>query len=147
MATLGPLMSLAETEALVGRERAFEAELGHTFWVVERREDARLIGKCGIIRGRVAPILDLPEIGWRLASDCWGQGYITEAAQACARWFFANRDDEAIWAITSADNQRSRAVMTRLGMVHQPALDFDHPRLEPGDPLLRHVTYRLARAV
>lgn len=145
MATLGPVMTLAETEALVARERAFEAELGHTFWVVERRADQRLIGKCGVIRGRVEPILNLPEIGWRLAADCWGQGYISEAARACAAWFFANRADEAIWAITSSANLRSRAVMERLGMAYQPGLDFDHPRLAPGDSLLRHVTYRLDR--
>lgn len=145
MATLGPVMTLAETEALVARERAFEAELGHTFWVVERRSDQRLIGKCGVIRGRVEPILDRPEIGWRLASDCWGQGYITEAALACAHWYFAHHPDAAIWAITSEGNRRSRAVMERLGMAYQPGLDFDHPRLAADDPLLRHVTYRLDR--
>ena len=80
-----------------------------------------------------------------LLLDCWGQGYISEAARACAAWFFANRADEAIWAITSSANLRSRAVMERLGMAYQPGLDFDHPRLAPGDSLLRHVTYRLDR--
>lgn len=145
MATLGPVMELAETEAMVARERAFEAELGHTFWVVERREDARLVGKCGIIRGRDGPIEGKPEIGWRLASDCWGKGYITEAARACADWFFANRDAPAIWAITSIGNSRSRAVMERLGMQYRADLDFDHPRVPPDSPLLRHVVYELAQ--
>lgn len=146
MATLGPVMDLAETAAMVERERAFEAELGHTFWVVERKADARLVGKCGIIRGRDGPILGQPEIGWRLASDCWGHGYITEAARACIDWYFANRDGAAVWAITSAGNIRSRAVMARLGMAHQPELDFDHPRLAADSPLLRHVAYDLPRA-
>ena len=145
MATLGPVLELEGTRALVARERAFEAELGHTFWVVERREDGRLIGKCGIIRGRDGPIEGKPEIGWRLASDCWGHGYVTEAARACADWYFAHRDGDAIWAITSTTNQRSRAVMERLGMRHHPELDFDHPRLPADSPLLRHVAYELPR--
>jgi len=34
--------------------------------------------------------------------------------------------------------------MERLGMTHDPADDFDHPRVAPG-PFARHVLYRLAR--
>jgi ribosomal-protein-alanine N-acetyltransferase len=34
--------------------------------------------------------------------------------------------------------------MERLGMTHDPAEDFDHPRLPPG-PVKRHVLYRLER--
>lgn len=146
MATLGPVMTLDETRALVEREKAFEAELGHTFWVVERRADLRLIGKCGIIRGRDGPIAGKPEIGWRLASDCWGQGYITEAARGATAWFFANRPDDALWAITHDGNRRSRGVMERLGMTYRPELDFLHPRLDAGNPLRPHVTYCLTRA-
>ena len=42
-------------------------------------------------------------------------------------------------------NARSRAVMERLGMRHDAAWDFDHPRLPAGHPLQRHVLYRLRR--
>jgi ribosomal-protein-alanine N-acetyltransferase len=34
--------------------------------------------------------------------------------------------------------------MERLGMSRDPAEDFDHPALAPGDPLRRHVLYRLS---
>ena len=33
--------------------------------------------------------------------------------------------------------------MQRIGMTHDPADDFDHPRLAPGHHLRRHVLYRL----
>jgi ribosomal-protein-alanine N-acetyltransferase len=33
-------------------------------------------------------------------------------------------------------------VMARLGMTHDPADDFDHPRLARGDPLRRHELWR-----
>jgi RimJ/RimL family protein N-acetyltransferase len=35
--------------------------------------------------------------------------------------------------------------MERLGMSHDAAGDFDHPRLPAGHPLRRHVLYRLRR--
>ncbi|WP_225207405.1 GNAT family N-acetyltransferase [Novosphingobium huizhouense] len=145
MATLGPVMSLAETQALVERCMAMQARDGHCFWALERREDDRLIGWCGVIRGTVGPIEGRAEIGWRLASDCWGHGYASEAARATVDWVFAHLPDPDVWAITHAGNRRSRAVMERLGMAYRAGLDFDHPRLAADDPLLRHVTYALGR--
>jgi hypothetical protein len=35
--------------------------------------------------------------------------------------------------------------MERLGMTRDPADDFDHPTRPPGDPIRRHVLYRLSR--
>ena len=145
MATLGPVMSRDEVAALIERVRAVEAAHGHTFWALERKDDARLIGWCGLIVGSAGPVADKPEIGWRIARDCWGAGYVSEAARAAVAWFFANRPDPAIWAITNTDNRRSRAVMERLGMTYRPDLDFDHPRIASDDPLRPHVTYELAR--
>ena len=145
MATLGPLMSLAETAALIDRVKVQQSEHGHTFWALERKDDARLIGWCGVIRATTGPIEGKAEIGWRLASDCWGSGYASEAARASVSWLFAELEDAAAWAITSVANTRSRAVMERLGMRYCPDLDFDHPRIAAGDPLRRHVTYRLDR--
>jgi ribosomal-protein-alanine N-acetyltransferase len=33
--------------------------------------------------------------------------------------------------------------MERIGMTHDPNDDFDHPDLQNGDPLIRHVLYRV----
>ena len=145
MATLGPVMSLDEVAALIVRMEEIEAENGHCFWAMVRRDDNRLIGWCGAIVGSAGPIAGKREIGWRMARDCWGQGLVSEAARATVAWLFTNRADESLWAITTPDNRRSRAVMERLGMAYRPDLDFDHPRLAADDPLLRHVTYELSR--
>ena len=144
MATLGPLMTLEESADLLERLRAMSAEHGHTFWALERKEDGRTIGFTGIIRGRDGPVADKLEIGWRLASNCWGRGYASEAARAALDWVQANRPGEDVYAITSVTNTRSQAVMERLGMVRQPELDFDHPRVPDDSPLKAHVTYRKA---
>ena len=82
MATLGPVMSRDEVAALIERMRGIEAEHGHCFWAMVRRADERLIGWCGAIRGSVGPIVGKVELGWRMARDCWGAGYATEAARA-----------------------------------------------------------------
>jgi RimJ/RimL family protein N-acetyltransferase len=145
MATLGPPLDLAATEALVARMQWRQAEHGHCCWAAERREDARLIGWCGVIRGTAGPVEGKAEIGWRLACDCWGSGYATEGAQASLGWAFANLDDPEVWAITSTGNHRSRAVMARLGMVRVADGDFDHPSFAAGHPLREHVLYRIDR--
>ena len=52
----------------------------------------------------------------------------------------------AVIGVTSVDNWRSRRVMDRLGMRYSPRETFEHPSLPEGDPLRRHVVYRLSNA-
>jgi len=147
METLGPPLSRGETAALVARMYRMQEEEGHCFWAMERKENAQLIGWCGIIRGRPGTsIHGKPEAGWRMTPSAWGNGYVTEAALASLQWAFDNLADDAVWAITNTDNHRSRAVMERIGMTHDAELDFDHPDVPADSPLLRHVTYRIDRA-
>lgn len=144
MATIGPLQSRAETDAAIDRQMALQATLGHCFWALERRDDGRFLGFCGI---KIAPenipgIADCPEIGWRLARDAWGQGMAREAADASLAWGFANGMARII-AITTPGNVRSWGLMERLGMVRRHDLDFDHPALAEGDQLRPHITYEI----
>ncbi|PKB14044.1 RimJ/RimL family protein N-acetyltransferase [Novosphingobium kunmingense] len=143
MATLGPVMSRDEVAALIARMQAMEARDGHCFWALERTDDARLIGWCGVIRGTAGPVEGKAEIGWRLARAAWGQGFASEAAVATIEWVQRNLPDPDVWAITATVNTRSRAVMERLGMHRRPGLDFDHPSVPEGSPLRPHVTYSL----
>ncbi|MOA66177.1 hypothetical protein D3C78_1928420 [compost metagenome] len=48
-------------------------------------------------------------------------------------------------AFTTQSNLPSEKVMQAIGMHHDPADDFDHPRLEADHPLRRHVLYRISR--
>ena len=143
MRTIGPVLSRQETRTMLDRLQQRREDFGHTFWAVERREDARVIGFCGAIRADVSIIAGELEIGWRFASDCWGQGYATEAARATVGWLAAHRPDEPIYAITAVINTRSRALMERLGMQRRVDMDFEHPKVPDDSPLKSHVTYQL----
>jgi ribosomal-protein-alanine N-acetyltransferase len=83
------------------------------------------------------------EVGWRLAASAWGRGYATEAARAALEFGFGPAGLDEVVSLTSAGNERSRAVMERLGMSHDPRDDFEHPSLPPGHPQRPHVLYRL----
>jgi RimJ/RimL family protein N-acetyltransferase len=145
MATLGPVMDREQTAELVRRLQGLQADLGHCFWAMERREDGAFLGWCGLIRGSVGPIIDKAEIGWRIAHEHWGKGYAREAAMASVHWAFANLPDNRIWAITTPGNTRSWGLMERLGMVRHADLDFDHPNVAEGSELKRHITYSIGR--
>jgi RimJ/RimL family protein N-acetyltransferase len=83
------------------------------------------------------------EIGWRLAADQWGRGYATEGARAALAFGFGTLGLPEIVSFTTVDNHRSRRVMTNIGMIHNPADDFDHPSVT--GRLRRHVLYRIVR--
>ena len=145
MRHLGPPVSEADCRAAAERQNALADDDGRCFWAMERRADGAFLGFCGVKPGpRDTPIAGEAEIGWRLARGGWGQGFATEAARAvlAAEWA---RGTPQVVAITVPANVRSRAVMERLGMTHDINADFDHPALAPGDPLRRHVLYRIAR--
>jgi RimJ/RimL family protein N-acetyltransferase len=142
MATLGPLRDMDYTTSLIADLCArARRNGGFTYWAIELRDTGRVIGFCGLDRGHEEPIVGELEIGWRLASDCWGHGYATEAAQACLAWANTNVAGERCVAITAAINVRSRELMERIGMVHCPALSFEHSGVDPDSKLRPHVTY------
>lgn len=82
------------------------------------------------------------EIGWMLPVRAWGKGFATEGARELLRVAFEELRWPEVVATTPAVNERSQNVMRKLGMTHNPAEDFDHPRLPEGHYLQRCVLYR-----
>ena len=134
----------AESDAMVGRVRLHFATRGFGLWAVEVPGVTPFAGFVGLSVPRFeAPFMPCVEIGWRLAPECWGKGYATEAAKASLAFGFETLKLAEIVSFTVVANAPSRRVMERLGMHHEPADDFDHPSIAAGDPLRRHVLYRL----
>ena len=133
----------AASDARIDDMIAMQGEHGHCFWAVERRQDGRFLGFCGVVVPH-EPIWE-HEIGWRLSRDAWGKGYAREAAQASLDWAWDHIDAASVMAITNIENTRSWGLMERLGMTRYPEEDFDHPAVPEGDPLRPHILYRIHR--
>ena len=134
-----------ESDAMIERARGFWADRG-LCWFAVQIKDGPFIGFTGLHRQEFpAHFTPAVEIGWRLARAAWGFGYATEAARAAISWGFDTVGLDSIVSFTTTANTRSRAVMQRLGMQHDPSEDFDHPSLPIGHPMRRHVLYRLQK--
>jgi len=141
------LLSAEESDALVARIEAHFRLQGFGLLAAELRRDGRFIGFIGMnVPAFQAPFMPCVEIGWRLAAEHWGQGLATEGATSLLAYAFETLRLDSLVSFTVPANRRSRRVMEKLGMAHDPADDFDHPRLPVGHPLRRHVLYRLNRS-
>ena len=133
-----------ETHAMVERIERFLSRNSYGLWAVEVPGVAEFIGYVGLnVPTFEAAFTPCVEIGWRLAADHWGKGYATEAAHAVLDYGFGTLGLREIVSFTVPANVRSRAVMRRIGMTHDPVEEFDHSRIPAGHPLRRHVLYRL----
>ena len=141
-------MTRSQSDELAHRIMADLDERGWGLWAVEVIEigspdDGRFVGFVGLsVPSFPAHFMPAVEIGWRLARWAWGRGYATEAAKASLAYGFDRLGLREIVSFTAVPNERSQAVMRRLGMTHDPADDFDHPKIAEGHPLRRHVLYR-----
>jgi RimJ/RimL family protein N-acetyltransferase len=142
------VLTRAESDASVARITQHFEEHGYGFWAVEIPGVARFAGMVGLAQVTfAAPFAPCVEIGWRLDVPYWGRGYATEAARAALAFGFGELDLKEIVAFTVPTNLPSRRVMERLGMLHDPGDDFDHPSIAEGHPMRRHVLYRITRSV
>jgi RimJ/RimL family protein N-acetyltransferase len=141
---LGPLLTFEQAEAWALNFQDDLDRYGFGFWALEVRASGDFIGFTGLgILDEDMPIAGT-ELGWRLARPAWGHGYATEAALAALNYGFATMGLPEIVAVTMTANLRSQAVMRRIGMITDPAEDFDDPDVVEAS-LRRHVVYRKPR--
>ncbi|HEY4124222.1 MAG TPA: GNAT family N-acetyltransferase [Rhizomicrobium sp.] len=146
MEFLLPVSDRQASDDIAARIRAHHDIYGFGFWAMELAGDAPFIGFTGLwtvsYKAHFTPAV---EIGWRLARRYWGQGYVTEAAEAALACGFRNLQLLEIVATTVPQNRRSRAVMQRIGMRYNAADDFQHPKIAEADRLKSTVLYRISR--
>lgn len=119
---------------------------GTCYFASTLRDSGALVGFVGLkYQDFEQPFAPCFELGWFLGRRYWGQGYASEGARAGIAHGFGKLGLEEIISFTVPENVRSRRVMERLGLRHDPAGDFAHPALPPGHRLSRHVLYRLRR--
>lgn len=146
MEYLGGTMSRDRSDEVADRIEAHFRAHGFGLCAAELAESGEFIGFIGLaVPTFEAAFTPCVEIGWRLAAEYWGAGLATEGAREIVRYAFEELGLPELVSLTAIGNERSRRVMAKLGMTHDAADNFDHPRLPAGDPLRRHVLYRLTR--
>ncbi len=136
----------AGSDGMIARIETGFDYLGYGLYAVEVKGGSPFVGYVGLMPVRAPnPLAPAVEIGWRLARRAWGRGYASEAARACLDLAFDHLGLEEVVSFTAVANAPSRAVMTRIGLRADPSRDFDHPALELGHPLRRHVLYAITR--
>ena len=125
----GTALSRAESDAIAEwAQQEYERE-GIGLLAVERRQDARFLGMCGLHHQDWSP--DDIEVAWRLGYEFWGQGYATEAASAWLDHAFGVLDLPRVISITEPANTRSVAVMERLGLTFDHAAELEGEEADP----------------
>ena len=147
MAHMQKTMSREKSDAFVARiEEEFD-DCGFGLWAVEVPNHSPFIGFVGLHRVPFdAPFTPAVEVGWRLAREQWGYGFVTEAARSAVRYGLEEVGLDEIVSFTNPDNVRSWKVMERLGMIRDPSSDFEHPNVPRGHWLRPHIFYRFPPA-
>jgi [ribosomal protein S5]-alanine N-acetyltransferase len=115
-------------------QRRYAAD-GHGLWAMDLKSSGEMIGDCGITRQEVDGEW-LPEIGYHLRRDLWGQGLATEAARACRDYGFTQLAADSLVSLVRLENVPSRRVAERNGM--KVWKETNHSGL-------RHLVYRVTR--
>ncbi|WP_019144277.1 GNAT family N-acetyltransferase [Aeromicrobium massiliense] len=132
-----------QSDALADRIATGLDERGWGLWALEVPGVTPFAGFVGLAVPRFdAAFTPAVEVGWRLARPWWGRGYAPEAAREAVRFGLDELGLEEVVSFTAVGNARSRRVMEKVGLTHDPADDFDHPDLPDGHRLRRHVLYR-----
>ena len=133
----------AETLAQIERVTRHINDCGYGFFAVEQKDNGQFIGFTGLSHPQFEThFTPCVEIGWRLSKENWGRGFATEAAQACLDFGFNVQGLDEIYSFTSVNNKRSEHVMEKIGMKKEGY--FDHPLVEDGHVLKKHVLYKIA---
>jgi len=134
-----------ESAAMVAKAEAFLEQNGYGPYAVDDLASGEFIGYVGLLRPSFdAWFTPCVEIGWRLRREAWGLGYATEAAKECLRFGFDELGLERIYSFTAVPNVRSVRVMEKIGM--RFVGEFEHPRVDEGSWLRRHVLYEASGA-
>ena len=84
-------------------------------WAVERKRDAKLLGRIGLMYPEGWPGLELV---WTLGRSYWGYGYATEAAKASLRFASEQTSVSKLISLIDPRNLASQKVVRRIGEIN-----------------------------
>ena len=116
-----PAQTLADTWDFLDGLTAYNYEQEELdYGLALRSAPGVLIGGVGVFwRPRQHRVMDL---GYILAKEHWGQGYVAEAARALIRHAFRTTKVERIYAPIFVENAKSRRVAEKIGLTFEGVL-------------------------
>lgn len=97
-------------------------------WAVLMKGTGEIVGSCGCALQEVEGRNEI-EVGYNLRRDLWGNGYATEAAQACTEYAFRELGAVRVISMIRPENLRSIRVAEKNGMVCEKIIfwrDYNH---------------------
>lgn len=88
-------------------------------YAIIHKEDGKLIGSIALEYDKRRPDAASKEIGYSLAEEYWGRGFMTEAARAVIDYGFEKLNLEVIAICTGTKNARSARVIDKCGFVYE----------------------------
>lgn len=95
---------------------------GHGLLAVTLAETGEPLGMCGLLK---RDHLDAPDLGFAFVPEAWGRGFAREAAEAVLAQAEQDFGYARILALVSPDNDRSIALLGKLGFVFVESLGTD----------------------
>ena len=93
---------------------------GYGTFMVRLKRQPQIVGTCGVFRshrgfGAELGLDDVPEAGWIIHPDHWGQGIAREAMAAALAWFDQTHGSQRIACMIEAGHAASEALAGKLG--------------------------------
>ncbi|HEY2811175.1 MAG TPA: GNAT family N-acetyltransferase [Rhabdochlamydiaceae bacterium] len=146
MEFLWKCMTEGETAAMIEKIQRHFQKYGFGLFCAESKATSECIGFIGLaVPDFEAHFTPCVEIGWRLASQVWGQGLATEGARAVLKAGFEKYGLQEIVSFTVPANKRSISVMEKIGMKRDLKGDFHNPKVSIEHRLSLHVLYRITK--
>jgi RimJ/RimL family protein N-acetyltransferase len=115
-----PIKEIAEARDAVERVKGYFASKEGIRWVLTLKGDDRMLGSVGVFNFHEQN--RLAEIGYALAREHWGRGYMNEALVAAIDWGFGPFGLRRIEADTDPRNTASLRTLERLGFAREGLL-------------------------
>lgn len=96
-----------------------ELFMTNTVWAIREKGTNKIVGSIGLDKDKRREDVRSKELGYSLAKDCWGRGYMTEAAKAVIDYGFSKYNLTVMAICTSPDNQRSQRVIEKCGFKYE----------------------------
>ena len=91
-------------------------------FAIRPKETGRAIGTISLSEDKHRPGLRSMELGYSMSEDYWGQGLMTEAAQAVIKHGFGNLGLDRISITTGPENTKSQNIIRKCGFTYEGTL-------------------------